>query len=113
VVCGVDDNPARVTTAQYFRKLSVPVIYTAVSADADHGYVLIQEPDGPCVGCLFPGVDGDESFPCPGTPAIADILQLMGAFATYAIDRSSQDEHALGTIGPPIYIQESGIRRRS
>jgi len=28
----------------------------------------------------------DESFPCPGTPAIADILQLMGALATYAID---------------------------
>jgi molybdopterin/thiamine biosynthesis adenylyltransferase len=85
-VCGVDNNSARVKTAQYFRKRSVPVIYTAVSADADHGYVLIQEPDGPCVGCLFPGVDEDESFPCPGTPAIADILQLMGAFATYAID---------------------------
>ena len=85
-VCGVDNNSARVTTARYFRKWNVPVIFTAVSADADHGYVLIQEADGPCVGCLFPGVDEDELFPCPGTPAIADILQLMGAFVTYAID---------------------------
>jgi molybdopterin-synthase adenylyltransferase len=61
-VCGVDNNSARVTTAQYFRKRNIPVIYTAVSTDADHGYVLIQEPDGPCVGCLFPSVNEDKSF---------------------------------------------------
>jgi molybdopterin/thiamine biosynthesis adenylyltransferase len=85
-VCGVDNNSARLTAARYFRNIRVPVVFTAVSADADHGYVMLQEPDGPCLGCLFPGVDEDESFPCPGTPAIADILQLMGALATYAID---------------------------
>jgi len=85
-VCGVDNNSARVAAARYFRKCSLPVIFTAVSADADHGYVLIQEADGPCVGCLFPDIDDDRSFSCPGTPAMADILQVMGAFVTYGID---------------------------
>jgi len=85
-VCGVDNSSARVTTAQYFRKRSIPVIFTAVSADTDHGYVLIQAPDGPCVGCLFPDMDADGTVPCPGTPAIADILQLMGALVTYGLE---------------------------
>jgi len=85
-VCGVDNNSARVAAARYFRKCSVPVIFAAVNADADHGYVLIQEADGPCLGCLFLDIDDDRLFPCPGTPAIADVLQLMGAFVTYAID---------------------------
>jgi molybdopterin/thiamine biosynthesis adenylyltransferase len=85
-ICGVDNNSGRVATAQHFRPRSIPVIFSAVSADADHGYVLIQKPDGPCVGCLFPGMNEDKSFPCPGTPAIADVLQLMGALVTYAID---------------------------
>jgi hypothetical protein len=28
----------------------------------------------------------DNRYPCPGTPAVADILQCLGAFAIYAID---------------------------
>ena len=86
VVCGVDNNPGRQTAARFFRALSIPVIFTAVSADADHGYVFVQEAGGPCIGCLFPDIASDNSYPCPGTPAIADVLQLMGAFATYAVD---------------------------
>jgi molybdopterin/thiamine biosynthesis adenylyltransferase len=85
-VCGVDNNSARVTAARYFLQRNIPVIFTAVSADADHGYVLIQEVNGPCLGCSFPGIEEDAKFPCPGTPAIADILQLMGAFVTYGVD---------------------------
>jgi molybdopterin/thiamine biosynthesis adenylyltransferase len=85
-VCGVDNNPARVTCSQYFRQQNTPVIFTAVSADTDHGYIFSQERSGPCIGCLFPDIDEDESFACPGTPAIADILQSMGALVTYAID---------------------------
>jgi hypothetical protein len=64
----------------------VPVIFTAVSADADHGYVFIQETEGPCIGCLFPDMADDERYPCPGTPAVADILQAVGALAVYAVD---------------------------
>jgi hypothetical protein len=50
----VDNNPARVLASRYFRELRIPVIFTAVTADGDHGYVFIQEASGPCFGCLFP-----------------------------------------------------------
>src|SRR5262249_48435317 len=85
-VCGVDNNPARVSAAGYFRQRSIPVVFAAVSRDADHGYVFVQEESGPCIACLFPDIAGDDRYPCPGTPAIADILQAVGALAVYAID---------------------------
>jgi len=85
-ICGVDNNPARVAAARFFRKQGIPVIFTAVSAQADHGYVFMQKRTGPCIGCLFPDITKDESFPCPGTPAISDVLQLVGAIVTYAAD---------------------------
>ena len=28
----------------------------------------------------------DDRYPCPGTPAIADILQAVGSLAVYAVD---------------------------
>ena len=85
-ICGVDNNPARVAASTYFRKLKIPVIFTAVSADADHGYVFFQETTGPCFGCLFPDAVDSRTYPCPGTPAIADILQAVGAITVYAVD---------------------------
>ena len=42
--------------------------------------------DGPCIACLFPDMVNDDRYPCPGTPAIADILQALGALAVYAVD---------------------------
>ena len=74
------------TAARYFRAKGVPVIFTAVSADGDHGYVFVQDGAGACIACLFPDMVNDDRFPCPGTPAIADILQVVGAFAVYAVD---------------------------
>jgi molybdopterin/thiamine biosynthesis adenylyltransferase len=86
VICGVDNNPARVAASRYFRSKNIPVIFTAVSRDADHGYVFIEESDGPCIACLFPDMVNDDRYPCPGTPAIADILQAVGALVVYAVD---------------------------
>ena len=85
-ICGVDNNPARVTASRYFRSKSIPVIFTAVSRDADHGYVFVQDRDGACIGCMFPDMINDDRYPCPGTPAVLDILQAVGAFAVYAVD---------------------------
>jgi len=85
-ICGVDNNPARVAASRHFRSLGIPVIFTAVSINGDHGYVFVQEKDGPCLGCLFPDMVNDDRYPCPGTPAIADILQAVGALAVYAVD---------------------------
>lgn len=85
-VCGVDNNPARVAASRYFRRIGVPVIFAAVSRDADHGYVFVQDREGPCIACLFPDLTDDDRYPCPGTPAIADILQAVGALVVYAAD---------------------------
>ena len=85
-VCGVDNNPARVFAGQYFRQIGVPVVFTAVSINGDHGYVFIQGRSGACLGCLFPDIANDDRYPCPGTPAIAKILQAVGALAIYATD---------------------------
>jgi molybdopterin/thiamine biosynthesis adenylyltransferase len=86
VICGVDNNPARLAAARYFRAMEVPVIFTAVSLDGDHGYVFVQHKTGPCLPCMFPDMINDDRYPCPGTPAIADILQAVGSLAVYAVD---------------------------
>lgn len=85
-ICGVDNNPARVAASWFSRRNHRPVIFTGVSRDGDHGYVFVQDKDGPCIACLFPDIVNDERFPCPGTPAIADILQAVGALAVYAVN---------------------------
>jgi molybdopterin/thiamine biosynthesis adenylyltransferase len=85
-VCGVDNNSARAVACRYFRKRKIPIIFTAVSANADHGYVFVQEETGPCLGCLFPDVMDDTHFPCPATPAMSDVLQAVGAFTAFALD---------------------------
>ena len=75
----VDNNPARIAASRYFRSLEIPAIFTAVSADGDHGYVFVQEATGPCFGCVFPDAIDNRSYWCPATPVIADILQAVGA----------------------------------
>jgi len=91
VICGVDNNPARVIASRHFRGLGIPVIFTAVSVDADHGYVFVQDCDGPCFGCLFPDAIDSQSYACPATPAISDILQAVGALTVYAVDSCVMD----------------------
>ncbi len=86
VICGVDNNPARVAVSRYFRGRVTPVVFTAVNLTGDHGYVFVQDWAGPCLACLFPDIVNDDRHPCPGTPAIADILQAVGALASYAVD---------------------------
>ena len=85
-VCGVDNNPARVFASRYFRAAGIAVVFTAVSANGDHGYVFVQGREGPCIACMFPDMINDDRYPCPGTPAIADILQALGGLAVYAVD---------------------------
>ncbi|MFY9570953.1 MAG: ThiF family adenylyltransferase [Blastocatellia bacterium] len=90
-ICGVDNNPARIAASTYFRSRKTPVIFTAVSADADHGYVFVQEAAGPCFGCLFPDAVDSRTYACPATPAIADVLQAVGALTVYAVDTCLMD----------------------
>jgi len=90
-ICGVDNHPARIAASQYFRARKIPVIFTAVSADADHGYVFVQQPVGTCFGCVFPDAVDSRVYACPAIPAIADILQAVGALTVYAIDTCLMD----------------------
>jgi len=84
VICGVDNNEARVAAARYFLN-TTPVVFIAVSEDADHGYVFVQEPGKTCYGCLFPeAVNDTAQHPC--SPAIIDILKIVAGIATYAVD---------------------------
>ena len=85
-VCGVDNNPARVAASRHFRFKAISVIFTGVSRDGDCGYVFIQDKHGACIGCLYPDMADDDRHPCPGTPAVADILQAVGSLAVYAVD---------------------------
>ncbi len=85
-ICGVDNNPARIAASRYFRVADVPVIFAGVSLNGDHGYVFVQEKQGSCIACMFPDMVNDDRYPCPGTPAVADILQTVGSLAVYAVD---------------------------
>jgi len=85
-IVGVDNNPARVATSRFYRTKKIPVIFTAVSREADHGYVFIQMPSGACFGCRFPDSVNDDTYPCPGTPAVKCILKTVSGIVAYAVD---------------------------
>ncbi len=85
-VCGVDNNPARTFVSRYCYHRKIPAVFVAVSADADNGYVFVQEPGGPCFGCLFPDALQDQRIPCDPTPASIDILKIVSGVVLYAID---------------------------
>ncbi len=85
VVCGVDSDRTRSFVSRDFIGIA-PVIFIAVSADADHGYVFIQEKEGkPCFHCLYPNHD-QERTRCARAGAVKDILKVVGGIALYAID---------------------------
>lgn len=86
-VCGVDNDATRFAVARHAHEQGKPATFSAVSEDANAGYVFIQEPGGPCFQCVFgPIADQDDEAPCPGTPAIKDILKTLGGLTAYAID---------------------------
>ena len=86
IVCGVDNDRTRVYLAKLGLERRLPIVFTAVSRDANQGYVFVQVPEGPCFGCLFPGAITDETYTCPGAPAIKDILKLVAGMVLYATD---------------------------
>jgi len=92
MISAIDDELAREDIAEYSLIHNVPLITTAVSENGDNGYVHVQKPSEACWGCAFPRKrklrDDLENYrsPCPGTPAIKDILMLVGGAAVYALD---------------------------
>lgn len=97
IVCGIDDELAREEIAEYALAERVPLITTAVSENGDSGYVHIQKPGQSCWGCAFPRERklrddlANYRAPCPGTPAIRDILMVVAGAAVYALDTLFMD----------------------
>jgi len=85
-VCGVDNDEARICIAKYGLKHSIPVIFTAVSRDANQCYVFIQKPDQACFGCVFPEAIHNSVSPCPNTPSMKDIIKVASGLVLFAID---------------------------
>ena len=82
VIVGVDNNATRFFCSEFFRDRMV--IFTAVSPEADSGYVFVQEPGEACFGCMF----GDQ-FDRPArrcTGSTIDINKVMGGIVSYALD---------------------------
>jgi molybdopterin-synthase adenylyltransferase len=85
IVCGVDNEETRLFVARYARQHTLPAIFIAVSRDANQGYVFIQEVGGPCYACLFPDARAGTQ-PCPGVPAMKDVLKVVGGLTLFAAD---------------------------
>jgi molybdopterin/thiamine biosynthesis adenylyltransferase len=86
VVVAIDNNPGRVAASRFYQRLGLPVVFCAVSETADHGYSFVQEPGKACWGCAFPDEVNDETYPCPGTPAVKDILKVVAGITVFAVD---------------------------
>jgi len=90
VFCGVDNDETRVYVAQQY--LDRPVVFTAVSDDAGHGYAAVQEPGKACFGCFRPqALSADTAVAagegaCPADPAVIDVVSLVAMLALYALD---------------------------
>ena len=95
VFCGVDNDETRKEVGRIF--FSKPVVFAAVSSDAGHGYVAVQEPGKACFGCFWPPAlpphaavirtDGT----CPVEPAVVDVLWVVAGLALYAVDSLVMD----------------------
>lgn len=85
IVCGADNNPTKLKVSAYYLGKR-PVVFLGVDELADHGYVFVQDIEGPCFACLFPHALNDEGGECAKVGAVKDILKVVAGIALYAID---------------------------
>jgi molybdopterin/thiamine biosynthesis adenylyltransferase len=102
-VCGVDNNPARTFASRHFRSAGIPVVFTAVSTSGDHGYVFVQERNGPCLACLFPDMVNDDRYPCPGTPGLLTSSKRSVHWPFTPLTRCSCHVHGPGTTAGSVF----------
>lgn len=87
VICGVDNDTARVLVSRWAIAHRSPAIFTAVNNAADYGYVFVQRSseNSPCFGCLFPdAVTNTAPAPC-NVAASIDILKVVAGLVLYAL----------------------------
>jgi len=86
VLSGVDNNRCRLESTQWCLEIERPQVCVGLSRQANGGYCFVQEPGGACLGCFLGSrlTDGARS-PCPGTPAVLDVLQVLCGYAAFAV----------------------------
>ena len=83
-VFGVDNNPGRVAGCRALLD-KIPVVFLGTGPTANNGYVMVQEPSGPCFACLFPqSLESRGRVAC--SPSSIDILKPIAGLALYAVD---------------------------
>lgn len=96
VVAAVDNNKARLDAASWCLGIGRPLVSVGIARDASGGYVFVQRPGGPCLACyLGSRLTQPGRSPCPGTPAVVDVLQVVCGFAAHAV-RSLAMKQPLG-----------------
>ena len=98
VVCGVDMTipGSRLDVCRMCFEMGIPLIVSAVSTDADWGYVQIQKPGKACWACAMkperhPPESEAAEKQCPGVPACIDILKVMAGQILTAVDSLVMD----------------------
>jgi len=94
VVCSVDLRipGTRLLTCRQCQDFGIPVVFVALSDDADQGYVFLQRSSTgtACWACVFrPEASvSDETMAacqCPGVAATIDLTKTLAGLACYAI----------------------------
>ncbi len=92
IICGVDNNPTRVTVSRYCLENKIPLIMSAVSRDGVQMYCAVQENSKACFGCILPHAVNDNSYPC-NLPGIIDVIQVVAGLNVYALDTILMDRN--------------------
>ena len=92
MICAVDNNPTRISVAEYCLAKSVPLIINGVSRDGSQMYCAVQQLDKACFGCMLPQEINSRRYPC-NLPGIIDIIQVVSGFTVYALDTILMGRH--------------------
>lgn len=85
-IVGVDNDRARAQACRWYLDHDRPLVCVGISRTADSAYIFVQQPQSGCLGCfLGKHLVSDGGSPCPGAPAVMDVLQVAGGFGVYAV----------------------------
>ena len=92
IICAVDNNPTRMSVANYCLANNIPLIINGVSRDGSQMYCAVQQPGQACFGCIMPQEINYSIYPC-NLPGIIDIIQVVAGFTVYALDTIIMGRH--------------------
>jgi adenylyltransferase/sulfurtransferase len=92
IICAVDNNPTRISVAEYCLSQAIPLIINGVSRDGSQMYCAVQQPGKACFGCIMPQEINYSIYPC-NLPGIIDIIQVVAGFTVFALDTIIMGRH--------------------